>query len=232
GSKLRGFAFHDFRFAHHHHRAVIDGVARRARRANDAIKERDVQAEGRTTRERLHQPARSRTVEKQFVAHTHVIGRHDNRQAVVDERDLADKSFIEDRVDQFAIVAAAVRLAANLGSFGWHKVLHRWIAHARRLTGAPAVRQVPIWIPVGVDLRRIDRAPQWCRLWCPAPLGKQGRKLIWPRTRQFLLEKRFNFLSNSAATTRRHGWTRTASGINPPSCSRSASYLRSFPRRC
>src|SRR5205823_14003722 len=69
-----------------------------SRRANDAIKERDVQAEGRTTRERLHQPARSRTVEKQFVAHTHVIGRHDNRQAVVDERDLADKSFIEDRV--------------------------------------------------------------------------------------------------------------------------------------
>jgi len=53
-------------------------------------------------------------VQEQFVTHANVIGRYDKGQAVVDERDLANESFVQDAVDQPAIIVPRSGLRRTL----------------------------------------------------------------------------------------------------------------------
>src|SRR5258708_7710744 len=115
-------------------------MAGRRRGTYDAVEQRHAQAEWRTARQRFHQAARRGAVQKQLVADADVIRRDYDRHSVRDESDMANEGFIKNGMDQFAIVAAALRLAADFCSFGGSKV-----AHSCRLTGASCSRQVPIW---------------------------------------------------------------------------------------
>src|SRR6266576_14461 len=134
-------------------------MACRGRRAYDAVEQRHAQAKWRATRQRFHQAARRGAVEEEFVADTHVVRWHHDRHPVRDERNVANEGFIENGVDEFAVVTAAVGLAPDLCSFGRSKV-----AHSRRLAVAGGSRQGPIWID-----RRIDPAGESCTLWGTAP---------------------------------------------------------------
>src|SRR6267142_1895410 len=80
-------------------------------------------------------------VEKEFVADAHVVRRHHKGQTIGDEAEMADERLIENAVDEFTVVAAALGLATDFCFFSRSKV-----AHSRRLAVAGALRQEPIWI--------------------------------------------------------------------------------------
>src|SRR5690242_2409256 len=218
GGKFCSLAVDNFRFAHDHHGAVIDRMARRAGRADDAIEQCYVQAERRAAHQRLHQAARGRAVQKQFVAHPYIVGWHNDWHAIVDERHLANECLIQDAINQFAVVTSAIRLAADFGSFGGSKV-----AHARRLAVVGALPQAPIWTP-GIDVIR-----ESCRLWSALPRRKQGGGRTWRSPQLFLLVRRFDSSKTSAAITVRLGWIKTASATSPALFSHFAACLKSFP---
>jgi len=53
-------------------------------------------------------------VQKKFVADAHVVCRYDKGQSIGDEGYVADEGFIENGIDQLAVVAAAIGLASIL----------------------------------------------------------------------------------------------------------------------
>ena len=141
GRQFRGVTLYWLGLAHHHDGTVVDRVARGRRRAYDAVEKRHAQAKWRATRQRFHQAACRGAVEEEFVADTDVVCWDDEGLAIGDEGEMADKGFIENGVDQLAVVAAALRLAPDSCSFG-----RREVAHSRRLAGPDASQQEPIWI--------------------------------------------------------------------------------------
>src|SRR6266571_4012783 len=81
---------------------------------------------------------------------------------------LADERFIENAVDQFAVVAATIGLAPNPGSFRWGEV-----GHTARLKRDAHAGQVPIWFVTALgpacvmhaeECRRIDLPLKLCTL--------------------------------------------------------------------
>ena len=110
-------AFDDFGFAHHDDGAIVHGMPGGRRRKNNAVEDRHVDREGRAARQRFHQAARSRPVEIKFVADANVVRGHDDGNAVGNERDRADESLIENRVDQFTVLRAAVGFARDARAF-------------------------------------------------------------------------------------------------------------------
>ena len=125
-------------FAHHYYGTVVHGMAGGRGGKNNSIEERDAEAEGRAAGERLHKAAGGGTVEVKLVADADVVGGDDERQAVRDERDVADESLIKDVVDSLAVVVAAVGLARDASFLGGRKVAAGvglvGFAHVRRLT--------------------------------------------------------------------------------------------------
>jgi len=61
------------------HRPVIHRMPDRRRREHNPVQQRHAKAERRAARQRLHQPARRRTMQEKLVAHAHVIRRHHKR---------------------------------------------------------------------------------------------------------------------------------------------------------
>src|SRR5260370_887866 len=87
-------------------------MARRGRRAYDAVEQRDAEAERHAAGQRFHQAARRGAVEEEFVADTDVVCWDDEGLAVHDESDVANEGFIENGIDQLAVVASAFAPAA------------------------------------------------------------------------------------------------------------------------
>src|SRR5260370_39625468 len=116
-------------------------MARRRRGAYDAVEQRHAQAKRCTALQGFHQAACRGAVEKQFVTDSNIIRWDQERLAIHDKRDVANEGFIKNAVNQFAVVAAALGLAADFRSFGGGKV-----AHSCRLAVAGGPRQEPIWI--------------------------------------------------------------------------------------
>src|ERR1700730_16756674 len=108
----------------------------RGRREHNPVQQSHAQAKRRPARQRLHQPARRRPVQKQFVAHAHVIRRYHKRQAIRHESHLANKRFIQNAVDGFPIVVRPVRLPPHLRFLSRSE-----FAHARSLVPATPTRK-------------------------------------------------------------------------------------------
>ena len=70
-------------------------------------------------------------MEEEFVSYADVICGHDEGLIVCDEGDVADEGFVEDAIDQFAIVGPAIGFAGDARSWRGRK-----LAHAGRLVGA------------------------------------------------------------------------------------------------
>src|SRR6266851_8284582 len=70
------------------------------------------------------------------IADANVVRRHYKRLPIRDERDVANECFIENAVDQFAVVRSAIRLTSNARAFGVRK-----LAHARRLARTAPCRK-------------------------------------------------------------------------------------------
>ena len=126
-----------FRFAHHHHRTVVHRMPRSRRRKNNAVQQRHAQAKRRAAPQGPHQPARRRAVQKKFVAHAHVVRRHNEWQPIHHKPNGAHKGLIENAVNQFAIVGAAIRLALNFAFVSSRSK----VAHARKPSPARVRRK-------------------------------------------------------------------------------------------
>src|SRR5712692_9973562 len=88
-------------------------------------------------------------MQEQFIANAHVVCRHDEGLAIHDKCDMANEGFIKNAVNQFAVVTAALGLAADFRSFGRSEV-----CHLCRLAVAGALRQEPILIRGWIDPAR------------------------------------------------------------------------------
>src|SRR5713101_9308591 len=99
-------------------------MARRGGREHNAVEKRHAEAKWRAARERPHQAASDRAMQEQLVTDAYVVCWHDEGLAVHDETDVANKGFIQNTVNQFAVVATAIGLAAHFRSFRRSKVAH------------------------------------------------------------------------------------------------------------
>ena len=106
-------------------RAVVHRVVERGPGQDQAVDQRDGDADLDPSGHGLEHPAAGRAVHVEPIAHPHVEGRDHERPPVGDEAHVADQRLVEDRMDQRAVVGAARGEAAHGRPVGARDLVHR-----------------------------------------------------------------------------------------------------------
>ena len=123
--RLLGRVVHRAGLAEEDDRAVVHRMVEGGPGQDQAVEQRDRDADLHPAGHGLEHPAGRRSVDIEPIAHPHVDRRDHERPPVGDEAHMADQPLVEDGVDQRAVVGAASREAADCRPVGARDLVHR-----------------------------------------------------------------------------------------------------------